>query len=444
MGSLGWAAGVALATVFTVSALAKLLDRPATREAVVAFGVPEPLAGSVAALLPPAELATAFLLVIPGTRLLGVLAAGLLLAGFTGAVLLALATGRRPDCRCFGRLGGADISGRTLARNAVLLTLVAVGGLGLLADPNDDVPPAWALGLGALVAAAVLGAEALAGRAARRRRDAADEAAFERGAEQTVAPPFHAPNLVGGTTSLGDLLAAGRPLLIVTLSPGCGPCKRLRPDVASWATLFADRLTVAVLATGDLSVNQKAYAEWPHLPVLVDEGGVRRSLGTTGTPSAVVVAPDGRLASGVAAGERLVRRLLVTALTGAEPVEGPGEPQEFPEEWPTADQIDLAAVVGRRPGVEQHALGEGTMLLHPASGASVVLDRTGALVWSVIDASSPLEEIVHDLVEVFDVPVEVVGRDVLMLTRSLAQAGLLHGVRPAPAAAASVTGRVDP
>ncbi len=129
------------------------------------------------------------------------------------------ALGRRPECHCFGRIGGADVSGRTVVRN---LGLGALAVAGLAGGDPDGSAAGWTLGL--LTAAAVIAAEGLAGRAAGRRRLAADEAEFDAGESvlQPVVAEFGLPTVDGGEASLSGLLAPGRPLLLVTLSPGCG------------------------------------------------------------------------------------------------------------------------------------------------------------------------------------------------------------------------------
>lgn len=423
---------VALAAVFSVSGVAKLLDRTGTREAVVGFGVPARLVPLTAGALAPAELLTALLLVLPATRALGLVVAAALLLAFTGAVALALRAGRRPDCHCFGRLGGADVSGRTVVRNVALLALVGLGGSGLAAgEVPDGRGTAGALVLGIIVAAAVVAAEAVAGAAARRRRASRDEAAYAV-VSRVPAPRFTAATLGGTQTSLDELLAPGLPLLLVTLSPGCGPCRVLRPDVATWAQLFRERLTVAALATGTAEANRSSYADVPHLTVLLDEADVRTDLGISATPSAVVVGPDGMLASGVASGEALVRRLLVSTVTGVETAPddvGDGPAEEGGDDI-SVDELDLAAVVGPRDGVQRHGLGESTVLMDPSTGATVALDQIGALIWSVLDGHSALAEIVADLADVYGVPADEIGPDVLSLAQSLGRAGLLAGVTP--------------
>jgi hypothetical protein len=426
VGFIGLACAVALAVVLAVSGVAKLLDGAGTREAVLGFGVPSRLVPYVAGGLAPAELVTAVLLLLPGARVVGLVLAVLLLLAFTVAVVLALRAGRRPECHCFGRIGGADVSARTVARNLGLLVVAAGGLVGAIGGVEPDGAAAvGAVVTGLALASAILAAEGLAGAAARRRRDIEDDTAYAQGGSG-AAPRFEAVTL-DGRTSLDRLLAPGLPVMLVSLSPGCGPCKSLRPDVASWARIFRDRLTFAVLATGTAEANRPSYAEAPHLTVIVDEGDVRTELGISATPSAVVIAPDGSYASGVAHGERLVRQLLVSTVTGVEP---PNDvlPESDSTEGPAADDLVLTSVVGPRDGVQQHELGESTVLLNPATGATVALDTTGSLVWSVLDGSSRLEEIVTDLADVFGVPREVVGPDVLELVRSLGRAGLLDGV----------------
>jgi hypothetical protein len=427
---------VALAAVFAVSAVAKLLDRDGTRQAVAGFGVPERLVPWVAAGLAPAELAVAALLVVPQSATVGLVLAVALLTAFSVAVIVALRSGRRPECHCFGRIGGADISGRTLVRN-VGLGCLALAGLASNGD-TDGSAAGWTLGL--LTAAVVLAAEGLAGRAARRRRLTEDEAEFEAGESvvQPVAADFRLPTLAGGEVTLSGLLAPGRPLLLVTLSPGCGSCKLLRPDVGRWVQVLSAQLTVAVLAIGSREANLPAYQDMPQLPVLIDEdGAVRDQLGTSATPSAVLIGADGRPVGAVARGEQLIRRLLVGALTDDRVGAAPGGPAAAPAAPPAAglgkaaDELELTDVVVPATDVVRHLNGEATILLDMSTGATVLLDQIGALVWSILDGVSPLEEIVADLAEAFQAPVETVGPDVLELARALGQAGMLAGVSPA-------------
>jgi thiol-disulfide isomerase/thioredoxin/uncharacterized membrane protein YphA (DoxX/SURF4 family) len=422
VGTLGLAAEVCLALVFAVSGCAKLADRDGTRQAVDGFGVPAGVAGPVALLLAPAELATACLLLVPATARAGLVLALLLLVAFSAAVVNSLARGRKPVCHCFGRLGGADVSGRTLARN-VVLGLVAV--LGLLGAGDEPTRVGAGLVTGVLVAAAVIAVEYLAGRAARAALERDQTQTFEAGAEpdRDPLPDFELPTVAGGSLSLGELLQPGVPVLVVSLAPGCGPCKELRPHVADWASSLRSRLTIAVLATGTLEANIDAYADHPHLPVLVDDGSVRLLLGNLGNPAAVLIDQSGRLASGVAAGEPLVRRLVTEAVAGGEV--GDARP---PRDGILVDDLGLDSVVEFAPTVEVQELGPSALALDRATGAAVTLDRIGAVVVTGLDGTASLRELADDLAEVFGAPVDTVQVDVLAVVRELGRAGLLAGV----------------
>src|SRR5262245_57801991 len=106
-----------LALVLAVAALAKLLDRPGSRDALASFGVPSRWTATLAVALPLAELATATALLPRPSAWWGALTAFVLLLLFTAAVGRALYYGERPDCRCFGQLRPAPIGVGTLVRN---------------------------------------------------------------------------------------------------------------------------------------------------------------------------------------------------------------------------------------------------------------------------------------------------------------------------------------
>ena len=135
-------ASLVLAAVFAVAAVTKLTDRSGTREAVVAFGAPEWSAGTLALLLPLAELTVAGLLLFPETAAYGAIGALVLLAIFSVAIGVSLARGRAPDCHCFGQLHSAPASWKTLARNGVLAALAVVSLAGNIADDQASAT-AW-------------------------------------------------------------------------------------------------------------------------------------------------------------------------------------------------------------------------------------------------------------------------------------------------------------
>ena len=117
------AARIVLAAVFVVAGLAKLADRPGSRQALIDFGLSSRLATLLGTLLPLAELAVAVALLPLGSAWYGALGALALLILFVAGIGANLARGRRPDCHCFGQLHSEPVGWPTLARNGALAAL---------------------------------------------------------------------------------------------------------------------------------------------------------------------------------------------------------------------------------------------------------------------------------------------------------------------------------
>jgi uncharacterized membrane protein YphA (DoxX/SURF4 family) len=116
-------AALALAACFVWAGSAKLLRPRRWRESLRSYGPPA-LTGVAAASVPVAELAVAALLIANGRA--GAVAAAILLALFTGALLRARErVGDKVPCACFGSASQRDW--RALgARNALLMTVAVV------------------------------------------------------------------------------------------------------------------------------------------------------------------------------------------------------------------------------------------------------------------------------------------------------------------------------
>jgi len=356
---------ILLAAVFVVAAVAKLADLEGARRAVRDFGSPERLAGLLAAGLPAAELAVAALLIPGSTAVAGAAVALALLLVFTSAIAAGLARGRAPDCHCFGQLHSSPAGPATLVRNGALAALAAGALAGLLAETPSGAfdwvgrlsgSEALAVGLGTALAAFVaVGVTAFLtllrsyGRVlvrVERLEDALTEAGYElddledvpqRGLDPgTPAPAFELAEADGATVSLEHLLAPRLPLLLLFTSPGCGPCDALLPDVASWQSAHADRLTVAIFVDGE-PAEVRATAERHGLgTVLVDSGGrVYDAYDASGTPSAVLVAGDGTVASRLASGAGAIAELVAGVL------DAPGLPPGAPA--PALDELTLVS-----------------------------------------------------------------------------------------------------
>jgi thiol-disulfide isomerase/thioredoxin len=346
MAALALGARLVLALVFAVAGTAKLLDRQGTRVALVGFGAPASSAATLAVALPLAELTVAGLLLPASTAMAGALGAFMLLAAFTSAIGWNLARGRAPDCHCFGQLHSAPASWKTLVRNGALLGLAGVAVAASVAEPPtsalawiSDLGGAELLALGVAVAAAavlVLGGLAFLSllrsygkvlvRLDRVERalaeagiDLADDAPTrELGHEPgTPAPTFWARSLTGETISVETLTGLGRPAVLLFTSPRCGPCKALLPTVAGWQKQHGDSLTFALASDGENEAIRAEAEEFDLGNVMRDED--RRlydAFGADGTPSAVLLTPDGAIGSWIAAGSEEIEELVAQALGG--------------------------------------------------------------------------------------------------------------------------------
>lgn len=339
-------ARLVLAGVFAVAGIAKLADRGGTRKAVVSFGAPERVAGALSIVLPLAELAVAGLLLPSSTAVYGALGALMLLALFSVAIAVSLARGRAPDCHCFGQLHSEPASWKTLVRNGALLALAVVALAGSAAgDPTSAV--AWIgrldgpelLALAVAAAAVVVAAAGGAGfvslmrsygsvlvRLERLEGALAESGIDLRGDEEmprfglepgTSAPTFWAKSLSDETVSVETLSATGLPTMLLFTSPVCGPCKALLPIAAEWQREHGDALNVVLVSDGERDEVEREAKEHGLEHVLLDEGQrMSDAYQANGTPSAVLIARDGTIASWVASGSEWIEQLVAQALGG--------------------------------------------------------------------------------------------------------------------------------
>jgi thiol-disulfide isomerase/thioredoxin/uncharacterized membrane protein YphA (DoxX/SURF4 family) len=360
-----------LALVFALAAVGKLLDRAGSRQAVADFGVPDGVASPVAALLPVAELAVAGSLLMPASARWGALGAFVLLGLFVAAIARSVIRGEAPDCHCFGVLHSEPAGWRTLARNALLTgvaAFVAIDGwdaagpsaiawIGRL-DATGTVALAGGLAL-ALTAGAgavfVLGLLRQHGRLLLRvdeleRRLGVDGAPPAPTVAETPdyglpigtsAPAFSVPGLYGETATLESLIALELPVLMLFTDPNCGPCNGLLPQIAAWQSEHRDELTIAVLTRGSADDNRAKVREHGITGVWLDsELAVYGDFQMPGTPAAVLVDPQGQIASRASAGSDAIAALVAEA-TGATapalrvqqavvPAPAPGAPPSLP------------------------------------------------------------------------------------------------------------------
>jgi peroxiredoxin/uncharacterized membrane protein YphA (DoxX/SURF4 family) len=355
-----------LAVVFVVAGATKLADRDGSRRGLTDFGVPPALATPFAILLPLAELAVAISLIPRATAWWGALGALSLLLLFVVGIGANLARGRTPDCHCFGQLHSAPAGWSTLARNGALAALAGF----VLWVGYDGVGPSAVNWLGALSAAQLAGfivglvllglvgaqgwflvhllrqhgrllvrVDALEERLASGGAALSPEASSENGAQEEARPPeglpvgsqapgFTLSGLHGETLTLDSLRTSGKPVMLLFTDPDCGPCNALLPEIGQWQAEHAAKLTLALVSRGDPGDNRTKASEHGLTSVLVQQDWeVSQAYQVNGTPSAVLVRPDGTIGGPVAGGAEAISAL-VAQTVGASAPELPVQPQQ--------------------------------------------------------------------------------------------------------------------
>jgi thiol-disulfide isomerase/thioredoxin/uncharacterized membrane protein YphA (DoxX/SURF4 family) len=132
------------------------------------------------------------------------------------------------------------------------------------------------------------------------------------------APALQLPDLDGRTVNLTAL--KGRRTLLLFWNPSCGFCQKMLPDVKTWErNRPQDAPELLVISAGSSEANRE---QGFRARVLLDpDFGAGQVFTATGTPSAVMLDEEGRVASGVGVGAEAV-----LALAGANP-SGNGRPR---------------------------------------------------------------------------------------------------------------------
>jgi peroxiredoxin len=121
-----------------------------------------------------------------------------------------------------------------------------------------------------------------------------------------TAPAFTLPDLNEHAVSLTNL--RGKQTLLLFWNPDCGFCQQMLSDLKDWEAQSSEEgLMLLVVSTGSVTQNR---ALGLRSPVLLDEGfTVGPRFGVHGTPMAVLVDAEGKIASEVAAGAPAVLTL---------------------------------------------------------------------------------------------------------------------------------------
>jgi len=220
-----------LVVVFAAAAAGKLLDRAGTARALRDFKVPESAVPALSIALPFAESVVALGMVFAQSARWAGAAAILLLGLFILKIAGAMRRGETPDCHCFGQLHSEPAGVGTLVRNGLLVAVAAVVIL-------DDSPPQLAFWLGernAIEIVAVFAGVGLVCAASVVVRRAVGDRDAPKPLDVGVRPPaLSAFDATGATVTIDRLVVPGRPCLLAFVSPQCGPCVELLPDLARW------------------------------------------------------------------------------------------------------------------------------------------------------------------------------------------------------------------
>jgi thiol-disulfide isomerase/thioredoxin len=146
-----------------------------------------------------------------------------------------------------------------------------------------------------------------------------------------LAPDFSARDLDGDIFTLNELRSRGRPVALVFGVPGCGPCSAIAPELPRWQEALASSLTIGLVGIGTYlryeetaartgSSLREVYLRDGELAQELDElNALLATYQVRATPSAVIVTPEGTIASVTVDGRPAIEALihLAVARSGA-------------------------------------------------------------------------------------------------------------------------------
>jgi thiol-disulfide isomerase/thioredoxin len=131
-------------------------------------------------------------------------------------------------------------------------------------------------------------------------------------------PSITLPDLDGNPARLPEL--RGEPTVLLFWNNGCGFCRAMIPDLRAWeADKPAGSLRLIVISSGDIEQNRGLQLRSRIL--LDNEQQVARRFGANGTPMAILLDDQARVASAVAAGAQAVLDLARGPSTAKDAIE---------------------------------------------------------------------------------------------------------------------------
>jgi peroxiredoxin/uncharacterized membrane protein YphA (DoxX/SURF4 family) len=334
---------ILLVAIFGVAGFAKLHDLSGSKKAVEGFGVPGSLAKPLGILLPITEIAIAISLLFVQTSWFGAIGAAALLGIFIAGMTYQWFQGNAPDCHCFGQVHSQPVSPKSIIRNVIFIipavVLIYFGkdrqGLDLFNTNNNVLtdspmtPILIFIGLAVigLLAAVVYFLKQISEQQVQIMRrieileftahDGTKEVEREDVKNPTqgltigaVAPEFELPDLNGKRFGLKDLLKPQKTTAFFFVSPTCNPCGALLPEIEGWQEQFKDRLNFVFVSSGEAKDNADKLGGNTFKQVLLQKDReVAELFKAQWTPTVVLVSPEGRIASHLAAGDSDIRKI---------------------------------------------------------------------------------------------------------------------------------------
>jgi len=200
---------------------------------------------------------------------------------------------------------------------------------------------------------------------------------------------FSLSGLHGETLTLDFLRAPGKPVVLVFADPGCSPCNALMPDIGRYQREHTEQFTLAMISRGSPEDNRAKSAEHGLVHVLLQQDQeVADAYQLVGTPSAVVVRPDGSVGSAMIAGRDSVRAMIDDMVASTATPTGGAAAAPLPLAVPAhAGSNGSASVAAQVPTTPQVGDPVPSVKLRDLNGKTVDLasfraDRTLMLFWN--------------------------------------------------------------
>jgi len=324
-----------MAAVFGVAAVGKIFDPVGSEKAFADFSVPEIFRKPLVYLLPLAELLIAVSLLFVETSWFGAIGGAGLFLIFIGGMIYQMANGNAPDCHCFGQIHSEPVGISSILRNvgllAIAVVLILVGrvnqGVSIVNTNQDIMQVVIGIAVIVLLAAVVYFLKRISEQQTQiMRRIELMELVSREGASverEEVShpheglpigaqfPEFELPAVDGGTITLADIKAGGKPTLFLFVSPTCTPCKAMVPEFEQWQKDLDEKVRLVFVSNGKTDANvEKFGGESPKQILLQKDRELAESVKAQWTPTAVLMDAGGRVASHATAGDTAIRALI--------------------------------------------------------------------------------------------------------------------------------------